>query len=166
MTFPERQFEKENLEGKIVLSGQDARAAARLLRVLSEAVGHLPAEEPPPGQPASEDELASLARIIFHSRRTRARHFKRAMFGEPAWDVLLLLYAADRSGSRQTLTKLAGSIEAPLSTVNRWIGYLEREQLVQREPHPTDRRVVFIGLLPKGRQSMTEYLTEMGWRPS
>lgn len=165
MTFPERPFENEALEGKVVLSEKDARAAARLFRMLSEAVGYLPRQDIPSGQPISEDELVSRARIILHSRRMRTRHFNRAMFGEPAWDVLLLLYVADQSGDRQTLTKLAGWTETPLSTVNRWIGYLEREKLVERQPHPTDKRTVFIRVLPKGRQAMTSYLTEMGWRP-
>ena len=106
------------------------------------------------------------ARIILHSRRVRERYFKRAMFGEPAWDILLVLYIADLSGTRQTIGKLAEWIETPLTTAVRWIGYLEKERLVERQPHPTDKRTVYIQLLPKGRQAMGEYLSEMGWQPA
>ena len=165
MPLPERSSESEDLVGKVILSGDDARAAARLLRVLSDAVGHVPEIEDSPGAP-DDHELVARARIIIHSRRLRERHFQRSMFGEPAWDVLLLTYIGDTSGERQTPSKLARWTGVPLSTVARWIEYLEHQQLVERQPHPNDKRTVFVRLLPKGRQAMTNYLTDMGWRPA
>lgn len=166
MPYRERPAENEDIEGRIFLSERDAREAARLLRMLSEVVGYLPEAPAPAGEPPGPEELAARARIILHSRRAREHYFKRAMFGEPAWDILLVLYVSDLSGGRQTISKLADWIETPLSTVIRWIGYLEKERLVERHPHPTDKRTVFIRMLPKGRQAMGDYLTEMGWRPA
>lgn len=96
-----------------------------------------------------------------HTRRLRARHFSRAMFAEPAWDMLLLLYLADSAQERQTIGQLAEGIETPLTTVLRWVGYLEKEHLVERQDHPTDRRIVFIGLTNKGRTALETYLTEL-----
>ena len=165
MPFPERLHENEDLEGKVLLSREDARAASRLMRLLADAVGYTPEPKDSLGKP-SDDELASRARFIIHSRQIRARHFKRSMFGEPAWDVLLLVDAGDVSGDRQTPTKLARWTGIPLSTVSRWIEYLEQQELLERQPHPNDKRIVFVRLLPKGRQALTSYLIEMGWRPA
>jgi DNA-binding MarR family transcriptional regulator len=165
MPSSERLPQNEDLEGKVLLSNEDARAAARLIRLLSDAVGHIPELEDSSAK-LSDDQLASRAQFIIHSRRIRARHFQRSMLGEPAWDVLLLVYAGDVSGDRLTPTKLARLTGTPPSTVSRWIEYLEQQQLVQREPHPNDKRIFFVRLLPQGRQAMTNYLTEMGRQPA
>jgi DNA-binding MarR family transcriptional regulator len=163
MPSSERLHRNEDLEGRVFLSEEDAQAAARLMRLLADAVGYAPKSEDSLGRP-NDDELGSRAQYIIHSRRIRSRHFQRSMFGEPAWDVLLLVYAGDVSGDRQTPTKLARWTGIPLSTVSRWIEYLEHQQLVERQPHPTDKRIVFVRLLPKGRQAMSNYLTEVGGR--
>jgi DNA-binding MarR family transcriptional regulator len=166
MPFAERPAENEEIEGRVVLSETDARAAARLFRMLSEAVGYFPDSDRSAEGPISPEELTSRARIILHSRQVRERYFSRAMFGEPAWDMLLVLYITDMSEGRQTITNLAKRTEMPLSTVVRWLDYLEKEKLIERQPHPTNRRSFFIRLLPKARKAMGEYLTEMVWRPT
>ena len=50
------------------------------------------------------------------------------------------------SGERQSIGRLAEWIDTPLSTAVRWIDYLEKKQLVEREPHRTDKRITFINL--------------------
>ena len=37
------------------------------------------------------------------TRQLRARHFNRAIFGEPAWDSLLILHISDAVEGRQTI---------------------------------------------------------------
>ena len=68
MPFPERLHENEDLEGKVLLSREDARTASRLMRLLADAVGYTPEPKDSLGKP-SDDELASRARFIIHSRR-------------------------------------------------------------------------------------------------
>lgn len=152
----------------VSLTERDVRDVARLLQLISDGpagVNFLSPDnesqrrssaEPPP-----RDELVNRARSVVHTRRLRARHFSRAMFAEPAWDMLLLLYLADSAQERQTIGQLAEGIETPLTTVLRWVGYLEKEHLVERQDHPTDRRIVFIGLTNKGRTALETYLTEL-----
>lgn len=111
--------------------------------------------------PSLRNELISRARAVLLARRLRARHFNRAMFSEPAWDILLLLYLADSSEGRQTIGHLAELVETPLTTVLRWVGYLEKERLVERQDHPTDRRIVFIRLTNRGRSGLDAFLDEM-----
>jgi DNA-binding MarR family transcriptional regulator len=100
-----------------------------------------------------------------NSRRLRFRYFKRAMFGEPAWEILLTLYITEGAEGRQSIGRLADLIETPLSTTARWIDYLERERLVEREPHPTDKRVIYIRLLAKARELLEAYLSGTPWAP-
>jgi len=96
--------------------------------------------------------------MVLSSRLVREQYFQRDLFGEPAWEILLALYAIDDSGARFTISKLAECINAPLSTVVRWVKTLEEQSLVSRVDHPTDRRIIFVRLLDKGRKAMDDYL--------
>jgi len=102
------------------------------------------------------------ARIILNSRRLRAKFFSPSMFGEPAWDILLVLYVEQ---GRQTIGNLTKAIATPLTTTTRWIEYLEKKLLIEREPHPNDKRVVFIKLVEKGRKLLDDYLSGTPWDP-
>jgi DNA-binding MarR family transcriptional regulator len=151
--------------GKTVrLTDQDIRDAARLFKLLA---GSNRSERPtanviaPSEGETMQEELARRARSIFGGRQLRTSFFSRSIFGEPAWDVLLVLYIMDASDARQTIGKLADWIKVPPTTVLRWVGYLEKERLVERQRHPTDRRVVFIRLVEKGRLALEAYLRAM-----
>lgn len=149
----------------VTLSEKDIRDAARLFRLISDGTpwaSLVLSEQELPRRPSAEplpnDELISRARALLHMRRLRARHFNRVMFAEPAWDILLLLYLGGSLEGRQTIGHLAELIETPLTTVLRWVAYLEKERLVERRDHPTDRRMVFIELTDKGRKAMDAFL--------
>lgn len=151
----------------IAFSEKDIRDAVRLLHLVS---GVTPWDPIPsqrdvqfrlPAQETPQDELISRARAVLHARRVRAQHFNRAIFGEPAWDILILLYLAETAEARQTIGQIAASVETPLTTVLRWVGYLENEQLVERFDHPTDRRIAFVRLTGKGRDAFEAFLDEI-----
>ena len=144
---------------KIELSPNDVREAARLLRVIAGAISDKTGKRGEAKAPTHHD-LAVRARTLLDGRRLRGKHFNRAMFGEPGWDILLVLYVSE---GRQSIGQLAKWIETPLSTAVRWIDYLVKERLVEREPHPHDKRVMFIKLLEKGREQLEDYLSEMPW---
>lgn len=159
----ERHHDDEPKLPKIALSEDDVREAARLFRVFAGAIGNQPVS-------AKEKDLTRLdrierARIILNSRRLRAKFFSPSMFGEPAWDILLVLYVTEMSQGRHSIGRLAEWIETPLSTAVRWIEYLERKLLVERERHPNDKRVVFIKLAEKGRKLLDDYLSGTSWDP-
>ena len=152
----------------VTLSEKDVRDAARLLRLISEempwadlSLSRHAGSTSRSANPSRRDELVDRARTVLHTRRLRVRHFNRVMFAEPAWDILLLLYLAESSEGRQTIGQLATLIETPLTTVLRWVGYLEKEHLIQRIDHPTDRRIVFVRLTDKGRDSLDAFLGEL-----
>lgn len=150
----------------VILTEKDVRDAARLFRLISAGTpwANILSTGAPlrsDGEPNDHNELIARARAVLNTRQLRARYFKRAMFAEPAWDILLLLYLADTSEARQSVGQLAELIETPPTTVSRWVSYLEKERLVARTDHPTDRRIVFIGLTDQGRNALNGFLSEM-----
>lgn len=62
------------------------------------------------------DSLAELARNTYLTRRMRRDLFDADLFGEPAWDILLLLYSASDAASLQ-FEDLASELECPISIV-------------------------------------------------
>jgi DNA-binding MarR family transcriptional regulator len=142
----------------IPLTGRDIDDLQRLLSLLAEAsiqaVSHASS-----GTIRAHADLVAQAKLILASRKRRLRHFGKGVFGEPAWEMLLLLYITV-SGQRQTVARLSELSGASRSTAIRWIEYLEREKLVSREPHPTDKRTDFVQLTDKGKQKLEAYLSE------
>jgi DNA-binding MarR family transcriptional regulator len=119
----------------------------------------------PPAAANSENQvdpvrLVNLARSILLARRRRNKVFNKAMFGEPAWDMLLTLYADMAEGPHHSVSRLSALSGAPPTTALRWLDYLEKERLVIREANPTDRRSDFVELTDKGRATMERYLCE------
>jgi DNA-binding MarR family transcriptional regulator len=166
MSRPESPTASNDDADRVVhLTGRDVRDAARLFQLLSGAEAQLagitPSGDltPDARERPDEQDLLARAKLILGSRRLRERYFAPSIFGEPAWDILLVLFITDTCGGRQTLGRLADWINTPPTTVLRWVSYLEREKLVERQPHPTDRRTTFLRLLPRGREAMTDYLT-------
>jgi hypothetical protein len=155
----------DDLDRVVRLSERDVRDAARLLRLLAGAATEQTRRAAPdqrlsirPVDEQEGEELLRRAKHILNSRLLRSRYFNPAIFGEPAWDVLLVLFITDHSGGRQTLGKLADWIRTPPTSVLRWVSYLEKEKFLERRSHPTDRRTTFVQLLDRGRDAMVAYL--------
>lgn len=140
----------------VELSDSDLDAARRLLTLLA---ANDVFEQAVKRTPEGSDDLRQRARQILAQRKRRTMKFGCAMFGEPAWEILLWLYALDAE-ARQSLGRLSELSLSSRSTAVRWIGYLERNQWVEREPHPTDRRSSFIKLTDDGRSMLEDYLSE------
>ncbi|MES2137031.1 MAG: MarR family transcriptional regulator [Pseudomonadota bacterium] len=103
--------------------------------------------------------MLDFARDMLLARRGRLKIFNRAMFGEPAWDMLLALYIGQVEGPRRSVSGLSSLSGAPATTALRWLDYLDKEQLVVRHANPTDRRSDFVELTDKGRTMMERYLS-------
>lgn len=105
--------------------------------------------------------LMGLARNIYARRRSRSRHFPAAFFGEPAWDMLLALYATGEDSRRQSVSNLIDLASCPPTTALRYLASLEQEALVERTAHPNDGRVFFVSLSAKGREAIETYLSSI-----
>lgn len=166
MTYPDppRVDIDFSLPKSVTLTDRDLEDARRLLALFTEHderdVGStLPAALF--GSIYTEQErLREKARQILALRRKRNDKFSTAMFNEPAWEILLILYVADGAG-RLIVSRLALLAGSSKGTAFRWINYLEREGLISRAAHPTDRRAAFVRLTKKGKEALDDYLREV-----
>ena len=153
----------KSLDGRILLKlqRQDVLEARRLLGLIA-AADNLRFEQPeirrPTENPSNED-LERRARAILRQRRRRQDIFGKAMFSEPAWDMLLSLYLL-HGKVRQTVSRLALVVDASKSTALRWMEYLEAQHWIRKDSHPTDRRATFVELTAKGKEAIELYLSE------
>lgn len=145
----------------VTLTGADLQALVQLLRlILVEAGDDIPKLSHETSASFSQDRLLTLARDMLRFRKRRTALFNKSMFGEPAWDMLLALYASSFDGPRHSVGRLGTLSGAPQTTALRWLDYLVMEKLVVRLPNPTDRRSDFVELSDKGRTTLEKYLSE------
>lgn len=124
-------------------------------------IGHSKAEA------AEAAELGQLAQEIFHSRQRRAAVFGDSdLFGEPAWDIFLALFAAHEAQHKLSVTDVCDVAGVPLATGLRWIGRLENDGWIFRSPDPVDRRRFWLFLTERALNVMHDYLAEISLRPS
>lgn len=102
-----------------------------------------------------------MVRRIIANRQARARFLDPELFGEPAWDMLLDLTAAEGEGKRVSVTSLCIAAGVPATTALRWIAQMVDCGLFVRMPDPGDRRRAFIGLSDKARAAMTAYFASL-----
>ena len=100
------------------------------------------------------------ARRTYRARRSRAELFgDETLFGEPAWDILLDLFIAAKSGKRVPVTSACIGAAVPTTTALRWLTLLEERGLVVREADDTDARRVFVRLSADAYARMVGYFT-------
>jgi DNA-binding MarR family transcriptional regulator len=145
---------------KVTLSRRHVRAALQLLSVIADAWDRNshPMSDEAIAVSSGRRHLVNQALGILHRRRQRARYFG-PMFGEPAWDMLLVLYAHE-CHDRFKVSRLVEQSGGPATTGLRWLDYLENQQLVRRERDPLDARAMFVDLTDKGRTALDTYLSE------
>ena len=143
----------------VKLSARDREDAKRLLTLLT--TDNLSIESGAEALPLPNASgflpLQDRARDILAHRRRRQEVFGTAMFGEPAWEILLHLYVLE-FGARHTIGRLVKLAGASKSSGLRWIDYLEVQRLIRRRSHPTDRRAAFVELTEKGKEQIELYL--------
>ena len=110
------------------------------------------------------DRPASAARLrrIQKARRRRESIFGAELFRDPAWDILLELYASELEHVRTSVTDVCNASGAPATTMLRWIRRLENEGWVVRAHDSMDKRRMFLELSRRGSSFMDEYFREYG----
>lgn len=109
---------------------------------------------------ASQDHpiWVELARQTYDDRRRRGKIFRaEALFGEPAWDILLDLFIAAKERRRVSVTSACIGSAVPSTTALRWIAILEKQGFLMREADPGDARRVYVKLSARGYAAMLEY---------
>jgi hypothetical protein len=89
------------------------------------------------------------------------------LFGEPAWDILLDLYAAAEANDLRSIKSACLSSQVPEATALRYIDLPAAHGRVERKPDRTDKRRKY--LTPHHRQAsarcMITWRRCRRWRP-
>ena len=98
------------------------------------------------------------ARKMLKERRLREEFFKSDLFGEPAWDMLLDLFAASEEGKQVFTSSLCIAAAVPASTALRWINVLVDKGLAVREPDPRDLRRVKVEISSSAKTAVRSFI--------
>lgn len=153
---------------------RDPEHAARLARLadevarIAEALSGLASEEArgtvgerrrgwgaAPAEPIAVS--AGEVRAAIRARRFRDGLFGAGWFEDPAWDMLLDLFAAEMEGADVSVSSLCIAAAVAPTTALRWIARMEEAALIERRPDPRDRRRMFTGLSTDARALMRRY---------
>lgn len=96
-------------------------------------------------------------RDVIRARRMRAAYLPAELFADPAWDMLLDLFAAELEHRRVSVSSLCIAAAVPGTTALRWIGSMVETKLFERYADPHDRRRAFISLSGTAREGMQRY---------
>lgn len=114
--------------------------------------------EPLSGADADFRIDAAAIRGLIRARRLRDAFFGADLFADPAWDMLLDLFAAGLEEAQVSVSSLCIAAAVPPTTALRWIGILSDRRLIERRPDPQDRRRAFLALSPQAEAAMRGYL--------
>ncbi|MEW9854092.1 hypothetical protein [Novosphingobium sp. M1R2S20] len=118
----------------------------------------------PSGQSADRARVLSrwfeIATRLYRFRRRRDRVFG-AIFGEPAWDILLDLFIMEARGKRVPVSSACIASGASHSTALRQIDELVRHKLVCRERDESDKRRTYLRLSDEGLTKMATALEQL-----
>ena len=109
--------------------------------------------------PAQSDGTPTAAKVreLIKLRRLRDQHFPPDLFADPAWDILLDLYAANLEGKSVSVSSLCIAAAVPPTTALRWITTMTEHGALVRKQDPQDARRVFIGLSPDSEERLAAY---------
>ena len=110
-----------------------------------------------PLQPTS----GKFVRRIIAARAARRDFFASDLFADPAWDILLELYALNCEQQRTSVSKLCLAAGVPATTALRWIDTLHGDGLIVRTPDPMDSRRVWVAISSVGLDAMMSYLSSL-----
>lgn len=110
-----------------------------------------------PGEGAAERQHAKAVRRLLRQRRMREQYFPADLFADPAWDMLLDLYAARLEHQPVSVSSLCIAAAVPATTALRWIKTMTDAGLFVRESDPQDGRRIFIALADSALAAMRRY---------
>jgi hypothetical protein len=158
-----RESEQQRLRH---LNDEVARIAETLARLARDDTPLSPpatavADRSPPFRAAPDEREVTIepaqVRAAIRARRMRDQFFEGALFADPAWDMLLDLFAAHLEHARVSVSSLCIAAAVPPTTALRWITTMREAGLLVRRDDPFDRRRAFVGLSETALAAMRRY---------
>jgi len=110
-----------------------------------------------PEERTIERQRAKAVRKMLRQRRMREQYFPADLFADPAWDMLLDLYAARLERQPVSVSSLCIAAAVPATTALRWIKTMTDVGLFVREADPQDGRRIFIALAEGAFDAVARY---------
>lgn len=110
-----------------------------------------------PEERTAERQRAKMVRRLLRQRRLREQFFPADLFADPAWDMLLDLYAARLERRPVSVSSLCIASAVPATTALRWIKTMTDAGIFLREADPQDGRRIFIALSDGANEAMARY---------
>jgi DNA-binding transcriptional ArsR family regulator len=96
----------------------------------------------------AEASLLNRTRCYLQARRLRDSLFPEGVFADPAWDLLLDLFACKLEGMKVCVSSACSSANVPQPTAIRWVERLEQCGLVERRADQDDSGRIYVELTP------------------
>ena len=95
---------------------------------------------------------------LYAERRRRDALFPDALFGEPAWDLLLAMFAAREKGQAMILCRAYKAAGVSDTTGRRLLDRMEEEGLITRRRAPRSRKMRIVELTDMAIERLVDYL--------
>jgi DNA-binding MarR family transcriptional regulator len=105
-------------------------------------------------------DLAATAEALLAARKTRGDALGGQLFSDPAWDMLLALFAAAERGGPLSVSRLCAAAGVAQTTALRWLEQLEQSRLVSRAADAADARRTLVSLSADAREKMRVLLRQ------
>lgn len=101
------------------------------------------------------------AQSIYRARQARGSFFgaNGDVFADPAWDILLDLFAARELGRRVSISSACIAANVPPTTALRWLGTLEERDLIERKADEQDRRRSYVQLTDQTYAALRDWMS-------
>jgi len=98
------------------------------------------------------------AERLYAERRCRDTLFPDALFGEPAWDLLLAMFIAREKGPAMILCKAYQAAGVSDTTGRRLLDRMEEAGLITRRRAPRSRKMRIVELTDLAIERLIDYL--------
>lgn len=105
----------------------------------------------------SREALIVAIRRYAKMRRKRGHYLQANVFADPAWDILLDLFAASLEEKRVSVSSACIAADVPPTTALRWLTVLEKARMVERLSDPQDRRRTFVRITPAAAEGVAAW---------
>ncbi|WP_155006479.1 helix-turn-helix domain-containing protein [Sphingomonas hengshuiensis] len=138
---------------------------ARECRTIADQLAELSRQKEPDSRLARGPRLSEVAQIrrYLASRRLRENLLPAELFADPAWDILLDLFACELEGTRVSVSSACIASCVPATTGLRWLSHLEKLGMISRESDAIDARRTYIRLTDAARDPIRTWLERVPW---